>query len=765
MTIPMKQSTMVDEISGKPSHGSGDAAGEESQRILLPTPGVKPNPIVDRLKEHHLNKGVLIPLKTTQEVRQDHTTVHAYITRAPTKSANDVISALRALRPEGGANPLPHLRTCAKPTDLPAHLKTKFMNDDPAGRQIHTAKSTWIYIIAGEVEEIGKEDLMKTLLTVEALENEPFISTITIPLLAPTSQVQAALWSSQYWPTVYRKNNPLGPHPSMVGRGTDEIKEDASLWMALAHRVALQAKEAGIGEAIGAVIVQRGENGAELVGLAGDARKHQECNGVFLNNTLTHCVLRAISMVAQKLVRHEHREAGVTAGAANLYYDCFQDQPLIELERQCFKQEHPNKDGYLCHGLELSQPCATPANGAKRAYQALQILTGRYNFRSSQPAGSVHFLSEAARIRVYVPTRSFSRTSTRSIFGFLNRLIKTTSPDDEMNKRAASGVNATSSPPKKRKTDNVQKYYAVQAGFCPGVYMTYAECSAQTAGFKGAVFKSFTSRSDAEAFAAGEKVAASSDDPERFYAVAVGNPTGIYTDWNEAALAIKGVKGPKYKRFGSRMEAVVYIKQFGSREAIEALGETYAAMPVTAPTSSASVTSSAKKTASKTAAVKAELGVQRPAEDVLQIYTDGSSLANGKAGSRAGVGVYFGDGDARNLSERLVGEPQTNQRAELMAMLRALETAPLKQTVQIISDSQYSINCVTQWAIGWKQKGWKTATGENVKNQDIIRAVLDKMDERTKAGANTYFHWVKGHASNRGNVAADRLAVRGAKMT
>ncbi|KHN98254.1 RNase H domain protein [Metarhizium album ARSEF 1941] len=334
-----------------------------------------------------------------------------------------------------------------------------------------------------------------------------------------------------------------------------------------------------------------------------------------------------------------------------------------------------------------------------------------------------------------------------------------------MNKRAAPGLNATTSPPKKRKTDNVQKFYAVQAGFRPGVYMTYAECSAQTAGFKGAVFKSFTSRSDAEAFAAGKKVAASSDEPERFYAVAVGNPTGIYTDWNEAALAIKGVKGPKYKRFGTRTEAAVYIRQFGSREAVEALGETYAAAAVDSGLTPTLVAGPAKKMTSRAAAKKAEPGVQRPAEDVLQIYTDGSSLANGRAGSRAGVGVYFGDGDVRNVSERLAGDPQTNQRAELMAMLRALEIAPAEQTVQIISDSQYSINCVTQWALGWKQKGWKTATGENVKNQDIIRAVLDKMEERTKAGANTYFHWVKGHASDRGNVAADRLAVRGAKMT
>jgi tRNA-specific adenosine deaminase 3 len=50
------------------------------------------NPLIDDLKEGHTRRGVLIPLKTTQEVRQDHTITHAYITRAPTKQANDVIT-------------------------------------------------------------------------------------------------------------------------------------------------------------------------------------------------------------------------------------------------------------------------------------------------------------------------------------------------------------------------------------------------------------------------------------------------------------------------------------------------------------------------------------------------------------------------------------------------------------------------------------------------------------------------------------------------
>ncbi|KAH7320946.1 cytidine deaminase-like protein [Stachybotrys elegans] len=323
--------------------------------------------LVDELKVDHLNRGVLIPLKTTQEVRQDHTIVNAIITRAPTKCANEVIAALRDTQAEGNGNTLPHLRRCAKPADLPAHLKTQFMNDTPAGRQIHTSKSNWIYIIVGEAKDFTHEQVVACLSLIDGLEQEPFVTTIPVPLLAPTSQVLAAMWSSQFWPTVYRKNNPLGPHPSIVSRGTDEIKDDASLWITLAHRVALEAKEKGIGEAMGAVIVQRDEKGAELVALAGDARWHMDSHPLSIsNNPMTHCVLRAISMVAQKLVRHERRASGLPIETPVLEYDAFQDAPLLDTEKQCFEQEHPNKDGYLCHGLELyvtHEPCVECSMG------------------------------------------------------------------------------------------------------------------------------------------------------------------------------------------------------------------------------------------------------------------------------------------------------------------------------------------------------------------------------------------------------------------
>ena len=55
----------------------------------------------------------------------------------------------------------------------------------------------------------------------------------------------------------------------------------------------------------------------------------------------------------------------------------------------------------------------------------------------------------------------------------------------------------------------------------------------------------------------------------------------------------------------------------------------------------------------------------------IHVYTDGACSNNGKPDAKAGFGVYFGENDNRNLSETFTG-PQTNNRAELLAIIRAL---------------------------------------------------------------------------------------------
>ena len=82
----------------------------------------------------------------------------------------------------------------------------------------------------------------------------------------------------------------------------------------------------------------------------------------------------------------------------------------------------------------------------------------------------------------------------------------------------------------------------------------------------------------------------------------------------------------------------------------------------------------------------------------------------------------------------MLGQPQTNQRAELTAILRALEASDPGQTVRIYSDSRYSISCVTDWYRGWQRNGWRTRDGP-VKNRDLVEAVRAHIEAHEARGA------------------------------
>lgn len=118
----------------------------------------------------------------------------------------------------------------------------------------------------------------------------------------------------------------------------------------------------------------------------------------------------------------------------------------------------------------------------------------------------------------------------------------------------------------------------------------------------------------------------------------------------------------------------------------------------------------------------------------------------------------------RNVSEALAGPRQTNQRAELTAVYRALEIAPRHREICIFTDSAYSINCVTVWCMSWRKNNWRTSTGKPVENKDLIEDILRRIEERNRLGVKTSFQWIKGHANDPGNVQADQLAVKGARQ-
>jgi ribonuclease HI len=110
----------------------------------------------------------------------------------------------------------------------------------------------------------------------------------------------------------------------------------------------------------------------------------------------------------------------------------------------------------------------------------------------------------------------------------------------------------------------------------------------------------------------------------------------------------------------------------------------------------------------------------------------------------------------------LEGDLQTNQRAELTAVQRALEIVPKDHDIQIFTDSNYAINCCEVWYKSWLKNDWKTSQGGPVLNKDLVVLIRALIDERNENGAATTFQWIKGHSADPGNEAADRLAVAGA---
>ncbi|KAG0648058.1 Ribonuclease H [Hyphodiscus hymeniophilus] len=302
---------------------------------------------------------------------------------------------------------------------------------------------------------------------------------------------------------------------------------------------------------------------------------------------------------------------------------------------------------------------------------------------------------------------------------------------------------------KKRKSSEISetKYYAVRAGKTPGVYTTWEECQNNTFGFKGAAYKSFTNEQEARDFVAGKvNRRALKSTGDKFYGVAVGHHPGVYEDWADASEEIKGVKGPKYKKFATKAEAEEFVRTGGK--------------------SSTVLKADAEGPKAKKAKTGVESASSRPVNSskvkTVVVHTDGSSRGNGRQGAFAGVGVYFGEDDPRNVSERLEGDLQTNQRAELTAVQRALEIVPKGKNIQIVTDSNYTINCCEVWYKGWQKNGWKTSNGGPVLNKDLVVTIRDLIDERDENGAVTSFEWIKGHSGNLGNVAADTLAVAGA---
>lgn len=139
---------------------------------------------------------------------------------------------------------------------------------------------------------------------------------------------------------------------------------------------------------------------------------------------------------------------------------------------------------------------------------------------------------------------------------------------------------------------------------------------------------------------------------------------------------------------------------------------------------------------------------------MIIVSTDGSCLRN-PGGAIGWAWVNHAGGSASG------GAPSgTNQIAELRALLEAVRAHPSSEPLLIESDSLYAIKCASEWINGWRRNGWRTSSGGDVKNVELIRDIDNAIN--TRPGP-VRFRWVRGHVGNYFNEQADKLCGQAAR--
>lgn len=214
----------------------------------------------------------------------------------------------------------------------------------------------------------------------------------------------------------------------------------------------------------------------------------------------------------------------------------------------------------------------------------------------------------------------------------------------------------------------------------------------------------------------------------RFYAVHKGRNPAVYKTWDECNEQINKFSNAIYRKFNNIDDATYFVIYGKIREQLN-YSDQISRIPR------------------------------------IQVFTDGSCLNNGKKNAKAGIGIYFGKDDDRNISEPYRDKP-TNNRAELYAIIKAYnilkdEIEVKKHDVVIYTDSEYSINCFSEYGDKMSELNWK----KKFPNKDLVRTGYYLLNK-----PNIIMEHVKAHTNNTdeisiGNRNADYLANLGANKS
>jgi len=222
----------------------------------------------------------------------------------------------------------------------------------------------------------------------------------------------------------------------------------------------------------------------------------------------------------------------------------------------------------------------------------------------------------------------------------------------------------------------------------------------------------------------------------KFYAVAKGSVTGIFDDWNIVKKHVIGYSGSIYKSFTCKEDAINFLADYGV--SIDISMYTPNNTPNNTPIDY----------------IQTPINSNLELSDKITVYTDGSCSR-----SVGGIGGLFLCGNiiVYKFSEKIQEYPTTNIRAELMAILKALEIISDKfyGDINIMTDSEYSVNVFNKWIYTWMKNDWKTSSGKTPENLDLILGVKELLTSNIK------LMWVRGHSDNIYNNMVDKLANDG----
>lgn len=213
---------------------------------------------------------------------------------------------------------------------------------------------------------------------------------------------------------------------------------------------------------------------------------------------------------------------------------------------------------------------------------------------------------------------------------------------------------------------------------------------------------------------------------KKFYGVRVGREVGVFETWKECQEQTTHFSGAEFKSFPTREEAEEWVYQNAKHYSTDS-------EPFTDEEDSD--------------------------EDAIKVYTDGACSNNGTPEAKAGIGVFFTEGDPRNFAGRVKGK-QTNNVAEIKAIIKAYQILKKEinrgEHVIIHSDSRYAIRAAGEYGRKQEKAGWK----KEIPNKELVKKIYKLFQDKD----NVEFRYVPAHTGGTdpdsiGNEGADRMAT------